>query len=121
MGRKDGRRPRPEEAYVERRCGKPLDVQHFGSPSGESRHPDRVLEQPKWKPERGAPEQPRAERVEELASPVPLLRRGLAEPEARGRQLDLRACTREGRRELVVVLRREGGRIGQENAHGGLD
>ena len=65
-----------------------------------------------------AAEEPGRERVEELPPPVAVRRGDGAEAEARGDELDLGARARERRGERVVVRRREGGRIGEDDAHG---
>src|SRR2546428_580922 len=60
----------------------------------------------------------RREGVEELPAPVSLRLRRVAEAEAGRDELDVHARPRERRSELVVVRRREGRRIGEQDAHG---
>ena len=68
-----------------------------------------------------AAEEARGERVEPLDAAVSLGRRQLGEAEVGGGELDVGARPRERRGELVVVPRRVGGRIGEDDAHGGLE
>ena len=68
-------------------------------------------------PEPRALEEPRRERIEELAAHVAVGRRRLAEAEMRRHELDLGAGARERGRELVVVGRRERRRICQDDPH----
>jgi hypothetical protein len=76
-----------------------------------------VLERLQRQAERRAAENSRARRVEELGAAVAVRPRRLAEAEARGDERDSGAGTGERRRQLVVVLRREGGWIGEHDAH----
>lgn len=65
-------------------------------------------------------EDARRERVEELPAPVSVrLRRG-TEAKAGGDELDVRTGPSERSRQLVVVRRREGRRIGDQDAHGSV-
>src|SRR5207253_2478279 len=64
-------------------------------------------------------EDARRDGVKGLLAPVAVRDRRLAEAKPRREQLDFRACARERRRELVVVLRRERGWIGENDTHGG--
>ena len=68
-------------------------------------------------PQPRALEEPRRERVEELAARVAVRRRRLAEAEVRRDELDVGAGARERGRELVVVGRRERRRICQDDPH----
>ena len=63
-------------------------------------------------------EHARGEGIEELPARVAVRLRRVAEAEAGGDELDVRARPRERRGELVVVRRREGRRIGEQDAHG---
>ena len=76
-----------------------------------------MLERLQRQPQARAPEQARRERIEELAPPVAVGRGRVAEAEARGDELDLGAGAGERGRELVVVRRRERGRVGEDDAH----
>ena len=59
----------------------------------------------------------RAERVEELVAPVALRRGKLGETEARRDKLDVRSGRRERRGEVVVVVRRVGRRVRDDDTH----
>src|SRR5262245_23867208 len=65
-----------------------------------------------------AAEDARRNGIEELAAPVSLRLRHGAEAKTRGHELDLRARPRQRSSELVVVRRREGRGIGEQDAHG---
>jgi hypothetical protein len=92
-------------------------VHDIGGHPGEPRQAERVLEHLQRQPQLRAPEEPRRERIEELAAAITLRFRDLAEAEARGDELDLGARVGECGRERVVVRRREGGWIGDDDAH----
>ena len=56
--------------------------------------------------------------IEELAPPVAVRRGRFSEAKARRDEVDLGAGARERRGELVVVRRREGRRVGEQDTHG---
>src|SRR5205814_7724800 len=58
-----------------------------------------------------------APRVEDLPPCVPVRSRRVSEAESRGEELDLGARAPEPRRQLVVVLRREGRRVAERDVH----
>ena len=64
-----------------------------------------------------AAEEPRRERVEELAAAVALRLGRVAEAEPRRDELDVDTLPVRARGELVVVRRREGRRVGEDDAH----
>src|SRR5207244_465738 len=70
----------------------------------------------RW-PQLRAPEEARAERIERLTAAIPGRRGHGAEAERRRDELDVRPRTGERGCQLVVVRRREGGRIGDDDAH----
>ena len=107
----------PEQQHVGLRRRQPLHVDDVGRRRGEPREPERVLERLQRQAQPRAPEEARRERVEELAAPVAVRLRCVAEAEARRDELDLGAGPGERGRELVVVRRRERGRIGEDDAH----
>ena len=96
-------------------------MQNVGPAVRKPCHAKRVFEQAKRDPKPGPPEEPRADRVEELAPAISIRSGHFAEAETRRGELDVRAGPCKRRRELVVVLRRERGRVGQEDAHSALD
>ena len=67
-----------------------------------------------------AAEEARRDGIEDLAAHVSIWLGRVAEAEAGGHELDLRARPGERRGQLVVVRRREGRRIGEEDAHGSV-
>ena len=106
-----------EQPRVELGGGEPLQVHDVGGHPGEPRQAERVLEHLQRQAQPRAAEESRRERIEELAPAVAVRLRDVAEAEARGDELDLGARARERRRERVVVRRREGGWIGDDDAH----
>jgi endonuclease/exonuclease/phosphatase family metal-dependent hydrolase len=62
-------------------------------------------------------EHARAERVEELAAPVPLRRGKLGETKPRCDELDVRSRGRKRSGEVVVVVRRVGRRVRDDDSH----
>ena len=111
------RRSMAKQAQVDLRQAEPLDVDDVSRHSREPREAERVLECLHGHAERRAPEDPRGDRIEDLTSSVPRGRRHRAEAEARGDELDLGSRATERGRQLVVVERRESGRIGKDDAH----
>ena len=109
---------RAEEERVELRRGQPLDVEDVGVEAAERGEPERMLGDLERQAQPRAAEDARRERIEELAARVSVRLRRVAEAEARGDELDVRARPRERRGELVVVRRREGRWIGEQDAHG---
>jgi hypothetical protein len=95
----------------------PLDVEDVGTRTPEHAQDVEMLGALQWKPEARASEEARGQRVETLGASIPVGVRRLAEAEARRRELDVGACTRERRSKLVVVPRRESGRIRKQHAH----
>src|SRR5207253_7052883 len=83
--------------------------------SPESGEPERMLRDLQRQAERRPSEDPRRERIEELAAPVAVRVGRGSEAKAGGDELDVRARPRQRRGELVVVRRREGGRIGEQD------
>ena len=103
---------------VDRRRREPLDVQDVARLREQPRHPERVLDSLDGNPQTRPAEDSRRERVEDLAAGVSVGRVGrVSEPEARRDELDLGAGACERGRELVVVGRREAGRVGEDDAH----
>src|SRR5581483_4873370 len=85
----DQRPASAEEPPVEGRGGEPLDVEDVAALREQPRGPERVLEQLEGDAQARAPEEPRRDRVEELAPAVAdLAVRGDAETKRRGHQLD---------------------------------
>jgi len=114
----DRRQVRAKEERVELGCGQPLDVEDVRVEAAQGSEPERVLRGLERQAQRRSPEHARRERVEELPAPVAVRFRRGAEPEAGRDELDVRTRPRQRRRELVVVRRREGRRIGEQDAHG---
>ena len=106
-----------EEPRVELGRGEPLQVHDVGGHPGKPRQAQWVLQRLHGQPQLRAAEDSRRERIEELAPPVAVRLRDVTEPEARGDELDLGARAGECRRERVVVRWREGGWIGDDDAH----
>ena len=117
VGGEDERRPRAERARVDLGSREPLEVEDVRRPAREAREAERVLDRLQRQPQARAPEQPRAERVEEVVAPVAVGLGRLAEAEARRGELDVRARAGERRRQLVVVLGSERGRVGEDDPH----
>jgi len=120
--REDRRQAGVKEDRVELRCGQPLHVEDVrlgaalevverGEPEGMLRHLDRHSQ-------RRAAEHAGRDGIEDLAASVADRLRRCAEPKPGGYELDVRSGPRERRCELVVVRRREGRRIGEQDAHG---
>jgi endonuclease/exonuclease/phosphatase family metal-dependent hydrolase len=107
-----------EEERIELRCGQPLDVEDVCVKAAEGGQPERVLHNLERQAQRRPSEEARRGGIEELPAPVSVRLRSGAEAEARGGELDVRSRPRERRRELVVVRRGEGRRIGEQHAHG---
>src|SRR2546421_10401634 len=77
-----------------------------------------MLRHLEWQAQRRAAEEARREGIKELSASVSVrLRRG-AEAKTRGDELDVGARPRQCGGEFVVVRRREGRRIGEQDAHG---
>src|SRR6266508_3665709 len=106
-----------EESVVELGRGQPLEVHDVRMPPCEPREADRVLEQLDRDAEPRAAKEARADGIEELAPAVAVRRGRLAETERRGDELDVCARPREGRGQRIVVLRREGWWVGEQDAH----
>ena len=85
------------------------------------REAERVLQRLHRQPQARAAEEPRGERVEELAPPVPDGSGRGAEAEPGGDEVDVGARARQGGGQLVVVRRRERRWVGEDDAHGSLD
>jgi hypothetical protein len=114
----DERTAGTEDPPVERRCREPLHVQDVARAGDEARCPERVLEHLHRYPQPGAAEDARRDGVEGLAPPVAVGGVGRdPETERRGDELNVRS--RPGQRDgkLVVVGRREAGRVGEDDAH----
>ena len=79
--------------------------------------PERMLRRLERNPQPRVTEDARRQGIEELASPVAVRRGRLSEAKARRDEVDLGAGARESRGELVVVRRREGRRIGEQDVH----
>ncbi len=116
--REDRRQMRPEEIRVQLRRGHPLDMEHVGTDASERGEAERMLRHLDRQPQRGPSEDARRERIEGFAARVSLRLRRLAEAKARGDELDLSPGARQRRGELMVVRRREGRGIGEQDAHG---
>ena len=80
--------------------------------------PERMLRDLERHAQRRPPEDARRHGIEDLPAAVAARLRRVAEAKARRNELDLCAGPRERLRELVVVRRREGRRIGEQDAHG---
>jgi endonuclease/exonuclease/phosphatase family metal-dependent hydrolase len=118
VGREDGGQVRPKEVRVELWRGQPLEVEDVRAEQAKRGEPERMLRDLERQTQRRAAEEARRERIEELAASVSVrLRRG-AEAKARRDELDVRPRPRQRRGELVVVRRREGRWIGEQDAHG---
>ena len=116
MGGEDRRAPE-RHPDVDLGHRQPLDVQHVClEPRERGRHAD-VLARLQRQPRPRAPKEPRRERVEPLDPLVALRGRQLGEAEVGGMQLDLCPGAPERGRELVVVPRRVGRRIGDDDTH----
>src|SRR5262249_37127991 len=113
----DGRHARPKDAGVELRRGQPLHVEDVGLAREERGGPGHVLRDLDRDAHPRPPEHARAERIEGLAATIAVRRPRRAEPEERRDELDVRSRVCQRRCELVVVRRREGGRVGDDDAH----
>ncbi len=113
----DRRHARPQEPRVELRH-EPLHVHDVRTAAIQGSDAEGMLDDLQGQPQPRAAEQPRGERVVRLAAYVPDRRRNVAEAEARREELDVGAGARKRRRELVVVRRRERGRVGEDDSHG---
>ena len=98
------------------RC-EPLHVQDVRAAQQEGGRSGQVLGRLEGQPEPGTAKQPRAERIERLAAAIAVRSRDVAEPKLRGDELDVRAGPRERGGQRVVVRGREGGRVGEDDAH----
>lgn len=112
------REMRVEEAHVELGRGEPLHVQDIRVEPVKPGEPERMLRRLERNPQARAVEDARCEWIEQLPPPVAVRRGRVSEAEARRNEVDLGAGAREGRRELVVVRRRESRRVGEQNMHG---
>ena len=83
----------------------------------EPEHAERMFERFYRNAKPRAAKRARAERVEELVAPVPARCGGFGETEARRDELDVRAGLSERRGEVVVVIRRVGRRIRDNDTH----
>ena len=117
--REDRGQVRAEEVRVELGRGQPLDVQHVRAEAAERGEPERMLRDLERQAQPRAAEDARRERDRRArGARYPSGSGAVAEAEARGDELDVRARARERRGELVVVRRREGRWIGEQDAHG---
>ena len=114
----DGRTSWPEQPAVELGHSEPLHVDHVGLREREARHPERVLQRFDGQAS-AASAHARREWIEPLARRVAEGRRDLAETEARRHELDVDIRAGERRGERAVVRRRVGGRVGDDDTHGG--
>src|SRR5262249_28914313 len=80
--------------------------------------PERVLRGLDRQPQRRPAEHARREGIEQLAPRISLGLRRVAEAETGRDEVDVQPRPRQRRRELVVVRRGEGRRIGEQHAHG---
>ena len=87
-----------------------------GTPREQPTHAERVLDGPGHDAERG-PVDPAGPAVERFVERVAVRRGTSAEAERGGDELDLGPGAGERGRELVVVRRREGGGIGEDDVH----
>ena len=116
--REDRGQMRAEEEGVELGRGEPLHVEDVGVEAAERGEPERMLRGLERQPQNRPPEDARRDGIEELPAPVAGRLGHGAEAKAGGHELDLRPCARQRLCELVVVRRREGRRIGEQDAHG---
>jgi len=118
----NGRQVWAEEERVELGDGEPLNVEDVrvqaALEAAQRGKPERMLDNLERQAQPRPPEQARREGIEELPAPVSLRLRRVAEAEAGRDELDVHARPRQRRGELVVVRRREGRRIGEQDAHG---
>ena len=117
VGGEDERRPVAQQPRVGLRQRKPLDVDDVGRGRRKARQPERMLQHLQRQAQPRAAEEPRRERIEELAAPVAVRLGDGAEAEARRDELDVGAGAGERGGERVVVRRREGGGIGDDDTH----
>ena len=108
---------RAEEERVELGRRQPLHVEHVRLDAAERGEPERMLRDLQRQAQRRTAEDARRDGVEDLPPRVSLRLGHVAKAEARRDELDLRSRPRERRSELVVVRRREGRRIGEQDAH----
>ena len=118
VGGEDERRPVAKQPRVHLREREPLNVDEIGRGRCKARKAERMLQHFQRQSQPGAAEEPRGKRVEELTAPVAVRLGHGAEAEARGHEGDVGAGADECLRERVVVRRREGGGIGDDDAHG---
>jgi Endonuclease/Exonuclease/phosphatase family len=118
VGRENGGQVRSEEEGIELRRRQPLDVEDVRAETAERGEPERVLGDLERQAQRRSAEDTRRERIEELSARISVRLRHGAEAKAGRHELDVGAGPRERRRELMVVRRREGRRIGEQDAHG---
>ena len=121
VGREDERCVDPKEPVVELGRGQPLKMDDVGLASPQAHEPDGMLDELHRDTQPRALEYPRAHGIEELRTPIAVGRRRLSEAKRRRDELDLRPGAGERGCECVVVRRREGGGVGNEDAHSGLD
>jgi hypothetical protein len=117
MRGEDERGPLAQQPVVDLWRRQPLDVGNVGVPPAETGKPERMLEELDRDPQPRAPKDPRAEWIEELAARVAVRLGRLAEAERRGDEVDVCACPRERRGELVVVRHGEARRIEERHPH----
>ena len=120
MRREDRGRAQPQEARIHLRNGEPLEVDDVCVEQREPCEPERMLRELQRQPQPRAAEESRAQRIEELAAPVPVRLGHRAEAEPGRDELHLGARARESRRERVVVRGRERRRIREDDPHGRL-
>jgi len=118
VGGEDRRQMGSEEERVEFWSRQPLEVQNIRLQPAERGESERMLRNLDWYAQPRTTEDPRRKGIEELAAAISLRFRHRAEAKARGHELDLRTRAGQRRSELVVVRRREGRRIGEQDAHG---
>ena len=119
--REDSRCSQPEEPVVELWRSEPLDVHDVGREARQSSQAKGMLDRLQRQSPRRATEEMRAQRVEELLPAVVDRFGHVAEAERRRDEPDLGSGVGERGRERMVVLRREGRRIGKQDPHRGLD
>ena len=117
MRGEDERRAVTQQPRVRLREAEPLQVDDVGARRGQPHQPDGVLGDLQRQTQPRAAEEPRGERIEELSPLVAVRLRNVAEAEARGDELDVRARAGERGPKRMVVRRREGGWIGDDDAH----
>jgi endonuclease/exonuclease/phosphatase family metal-dependent hydrolase len=118
VSREDGGQVRSEEEGIELGRRQPLDVEDVRAETAERGEAERVLSDLERQAQRRSAEDTRRERIEELPARISVRLRHGAEAKAGRDELDVGAGPRERRCKLMVVRRREGRRIGKQDAHG---